>query len=82
MQLQNKRYKFINSWLANLSTAFKNTPKNLSIKNQINYLEEENIRVSILNLLEFPVVKKMVKNKKLSIYGLIYDVSSGDLKSL
>ncbi len=82
LKSQNKRYKFINSWLANLSTAFKNTPKNLSIKNQINFLEEENIRVSILNLLEFPVVKKMVKNKKLSIYGLIYDVSSGDLKSL
>ena len=79
---ENKKFKFINSWLANLDTAFKNTPKKLSIKNQISYLEEENIRVSILNLLEFPEVKKMVKNKKLSIYGLIYDISTGELKSL
>ena len=79
---QNKKYKFINSWLANLGSAFKNTPKKLSIKNQINFLEEENVRVSILNLLEFPIVKTMVKNKKLSIYGLIYDISSGELKSL
>ena len=79
---KNKKHKFINSWLANLSMAFKNTPKKLSIKNQISFLEEENVRVSILNLLEFPEVKKMVKNKKLSIYGLIYDISSGELKSL
>jgi len=78
----NKKYKYLNSWLAYLGTAFKNTPKKLSIKDQINFLEEENIRVSIINLLEFPIVKKMVKNKKLSIYGLIYDISSGDLKSL
>tara|TARA_Y100001970_G_scaffold192871_1_gene234427 strand:+ start:1021 stop:1635 length:615 start_codon:yes stop_codon:yes gene_type:complete len=79
---QNKKYKFINSWLSNLGTAFKNTPKKLSIKNQINFLEEENVRVSIINLLEFPIVKKMVKNNKISIYGLIYNISSGELKSL
>ena len=78
----NKNYKFINSWLANLSAAYKNVPKTLSVKNQINFLEEENVRVSVYNLLEFPIVKKMVKNKKLSIYGLIYNISSGDIKSL
>ena len=78
----NKDYKFINSWISNLSTAYKNIPKKLSVKNQINFLEEENVRISIYNLLEFPIVKKMVKNKKLSIYGLIYDISSGDIKSL
>ena len=82
MKGQNKKYKFINSWLSNLRTAYKNIPKKLSIENQINFLEEENIRVSIHNLLQFPIVKKMVKNKKLSIFGLIYDISSGDIKSL
>ncbi len=79
---QNKKYEFINSWLANLDTAFKNTPKKLSIQNQVSFLEEENIRVSIHNLLQFPLVKKMVKNKKLCIFGLIFDISSGELKSL
>ena len=82
MKGQNKKYKFINSWLSNLRTAYKNIPKKLSIEDQINFLEEENIRVSIQNLLQFPIVKKMVKNKKLSIFGLIYDISSGDIKSL
>ena len=82
MKAQNKKYKFINSWLSNLLTAYKNIPKTLSIENQINFLEEENIRVSIHNLLQFPIVKKLVKNKKLSIYGLIYDIGSGDIKSL
>ena len=79
---QNKKYKFINSWLSNLRTAYKNIPKKLTIENQINFLEEENIRVSVHNLLQFPIVKKMIKNKKLSIFGLIYDISSGDIKSL
>jgi len=82
MKGNNKKYKFINSWLSNLRTAYKNIPKKLSIENQINFLEEENIRVSIQNLLQFPIVKKMVKNKKLSIFGLLYDISSGDIKSL
>ena len=82
MKGQNKKYKFINSWLSNLRTAYNNIPKKLSVENQINYLEEENVRVSIHNLLQFPIVKKMVKNKKLSIYGLIYDISLGDIKSL
>ena len=79
---QNKKYQFINSWLSNLHTAYKNIPKKLSVENQINFLEEENIRVSVHNLLQFPIVKKMIKNKKLSIFGLIYDISSGDIKSL
>ena len=33
-------YKFINSWLSNLRTAYKNIPKKLSIENQINFLSE------------------------------------------
>ncbi len=78
----NKNYKFINRWIANIGAAYNNIPKNLSIQNQINFLEEENIKVSIHNLLEFPIVKRMIKNKKLSIYGLIYDIRSGELKSL
>ncbi len=82
MKGQNKKYKFINSWLSNLRTAYKNIPKKLSIENQINFLEEENIRVSIHNLLQFPIVTKLVRNKKLSIFGLIYDISSGDVESL
>ncbi len=79
---KNKKYQFINNWLANLETAFENIPKKLSIENQVNFLGEENIRVSIHNLIKFPIVKKMINNKKLSIYGLIYDISSGEIKSL
>ena len=65
-----------------IATSYSNLLNDLNIENQINFLEEENIRVSIHNLLQFPIIKKMVKNKKLSIFGLIYDISSGDIKSL
>ncbi len=78
----NKNYKFINNWIVYLSTAYKNIPKKLSIKNQIQFLEEENVRVSINNLLELPKVKNLVKNNKISIHGLMYEISSGELKLL
>ena len=75
-------YKFLNKWLKNLSEVFLKIPKKMSKKNQIIFLEEESIKVSINNLLNYPIIKKLVKNKKLSISGLIFDISSGDMKSL
>ena len=75
-------YKFVNKWLRNLSVVFLKIPKELSKKNQIVYLEEENIKLSINNLLNYPNIKNLVKNNKLSISGLIFDIGSGDIKSL
>ena len=79
--LQNN-YVFINKWLSILTPAFNNIPKNVSQQNQIKLLEEESIKVSLRNLFDFPNVKELVDNKKLSIHGLIHDIGSGELKYL
>ncbi len=79
---ENSNYVFINKWLNILKPAFKNIPKNISKEKQIQYLEEESIKNSVLNLLSFPDIKIKVENKNLSIHGLIHDIGSGDLKYL
>ena len=56
--------------------------KKLAEKEQIKILEEESIKVSLNNLFDFPNIKESVDNKSLSVHGLIYDIGSGDLKSL
>ncbi len=77
-----KDYVFINKWLTILLPAFKNISKNIPEKEQIKILEEESIKVSLNNLFDFPNIKESVDNKSLSVHGLIYDIGSGDLKSL
>ncbi len=77
-----KNYLFINKWLSILLPAFNNISKNTSKINQIKQLEEESIKNSLTNLFTFPNVKKAVKNKNLTIHGLIHDIGSGRLKYL
>ena len=77
-----KNYLFINKWLSILLPAFNNISKNTSKINQIKQLEEESIKNSLTNLFTFPNVKKAVKNKNLTIHGLIHDIGSGNLKFL
>ena len=73
---------FINKWLSILSPAYNNMPQNISQQNQIKFLEEESIRTSLKNLFNFPNIKDLVENKKLSIHGLIHNIGSGKLKYL
>ena len=75
-------YIFINKWLGIMSPAFNKIPKNNSVKDQIQILEEESIKVSINNLFDFPYIKEKLKNNELSIHGLIHNIGSGELKHL
>jgi carbonic anhydrase len=75
-------YEFINKWLSILLPAFNNITKNVSEKKQIEKLEEESIKISINNLFSFPFIQKLVKEKKISIHGLIHDIGSGELSFL
>ena len=75
-------YEFINKWLSILLPAYTNIVKNVSKKIQIEQLEEESIKISVNNLFTFPFIKKAVKNKNLSIHGLIHDIGSGKLRFL
>ena len=78
----NSNYEFINKWLSILLPAFNNISKNVSKTKQIERLEEESIKISLINLFSFPYIKKAVEEKNLSIHGLIHDIASGRLKFL
>ena len=78
----NPDYEFINKWLSILLPAFNNIAKDVSKSKQLEILEEESIKNSIINLFSFPYIKKAVENKNLSIHGLIHNIGSGGLKFL
>ena len=78
----NLNYEFINKWLSILLPAFNKISKNVSKKKQIEQLEEESIKISVINLFSFPFIKKAVEDKKLLIHGLIHNIGSGELKFL
>ena len=78
----NPEYEFINKWLSILLPAFNNIAKDVSKEKQIEQLEEESIKNSLINLFSFPYIKKAVEDKNLSIHGLIHDIGSGGLKFL
>ena len=62
--------------------AFKKIKTNVSKLKQIEQLEEESIKISVINLFSFPYIKKAVEEKNLSIHGLIHNIGSGGLKFL
>ena len=75
-------YEFINKWASIILPAFNKIQKNVSVKKQLNQLEEESIKVSIDNLFNFPFIKKTIEDNNLLIHGLIHDIGSGNLKFL
>ena len=78
----NPNYEFINKWASIILPAFNKIQKDVSVKKQLNQLEEESIKVSIDNLFNFPFVKKTIEDNNLLIHGLIHDIGSGNLKYL
>ena len=78
----NPDYEFVNKWLSILLPAFNNIAKDVSKEKQLEQLEQESIKNSIINLFSFPYIKKAVENKNLSIHGLIHNIGSGGLKFL
>ena len=79
---ENTNYEFINKWLSILQPAYNKIQKDVSEQKQINQLEQESIKASINNLFSFPFIKKAIEENSLSIYGLIHDIGSGNLKFL
>ena len=79
---KNSDYFFINKWLNILSPILSKISNDISPSNQIELLEEENIKNFLNNLFSFPNIKNAVENNNLSIHGLIHDIGTGKLKYL
>ena len=43
-------------------------------------IEEENVRLQLEHLIEYPFVRKAMHDGKLSIHGWMYDMDTGEIK--
>ncbi|MDA9748778.1 hypothetical protein N9U75_01345 [Pelagibacteraceae bacterium] len=70
---------FIDNWIKIIKPAYKNISKNENNKNQIKFLEQQSIKNSISNLLSFPNISNLVIKNKLKIFGIYFDLETGNL---
>lgn len=52
----------------------------LSQEQRMQLVVEENVRLQLEHLREYPFVRNAMQEKKLSIHGWVYDMTSGDIK--
>jgi carbonic anhydrase len=79
---QNNSNKYIGSWLNDIKNTCESNKKSLKritdSRKKINKLVELNLSKQIFNLCSIPVVQdQWKKHKKLSVYGLIYNLNNG-----
>ena len=65
-----------------MHNSYKNIPKNLSENEKITFFEQENIKQSIRNLNEYEFVNELIKDNKLNVIGLWYQINTGLIKFL
>ena len=75
-------FEYINKWLSSLEKSYNKIPKNLSENEKITFFEKENIKQSISNLYEYEFINKLIKENKLNVIGLWYQINSGLIKFL
>jgi carbonic anhydrase len=52
----------------------------LSDEQRMQLVVEENVRLQLEHLREYPFVRNAMQDKKLSIHGWVYDMTTGDIK--
>ena len=75
-------FEYINQWTSCLQNSYNNIPNNLPESEKITFFEQENIKQSIKNLREYSFIDKLIKENKLNVVGLWYQISSGLIKFL
>ena len=79
--------RYIPIWLNNAYKAMERVDDRLrTLRIQIDesqrrrLIEEENVRLQLEHLLEYPFVRRAIQDSKLSIHGWIYDMDNGEIK--
>ncbi len=78
-KINDKSESNLNNWIQSISPAYKKIDKNYSELNCIMALEKESIINSIINLKNYSKVKKLTSENKLKIYGLFFEIGTGNL---
>ena len=69
----------LNSWIDAAVTTFKNLNSIYRTDMTNELIEKESIKISINNLKTFPIIKELINNNELNIYGWWYDMDNGKL---
>ena len=79
--------RYIPIWLNNAYKALERVDEKLrSLRLQVTddqrrrLIEEENVRLQLEHLLEYPFVRRAMLDGKLSIHGWMYDMDTGEIK--
>tara|TARA_B100000941_G_scaffold268452_1_gene225080 strand:- start:186 stop:827 length:642 start_codon:yes stop_codon:yes gene_type:complete len=69
----------LDTWTKPIKTALKNIDKNLSDKIAIKSLEKMSVVNSLTNLKSYPKINELITKNKLTLHGLFFDISKGDI---
>jgi len=75
-------FEYINKWVSCLKHSYNKIPKDLSENEKIIFFEQESIKQSIRNLIEYEFIDKLINENKLNVIGLWYQIHSGLIKFL
>ncbi len=75
-------FEYINQWVSCLQNSYNNIPNDFSETEKITFFEQESIKQSIKNLREYDFIDKLIKENKLNVIGLWYQINSGLIKFL
>ena len=80
-------YKYVPIWLMNAAKARERVDEKIrslhiemSKGQRMRLIVEENVRLQLEHLSEFPFIKKALKAKTLHVHGWVYDMSTGEIK--
>lgn len=79
--------KYIPIWLINAYKAKERVDEKLRglhidipLEQRMKLIVEENVRLQLEHLQEYPFIRKMMNDKKLKIHGWVYDMETGEIK--
>lgn len=84
---ENSDDKYIPVWLINAYKAKERVDEKIRAlhiemprEQRMKLIVEENVRLQLEHLQEYPFVRKSMTDKKLNLHGWVYDMSSGEIK--
>jgi carbonic anhydrase len=84
---ENSDDKYIPIWLINAYKAKERVDEKIRAlhiempqEQRMNLIVEENVRLQLEHLQEYPFVRKAMIDKKLNIHGWVYDMNCGEIK--
>jgi carbonic anhydrase len=87
MDEKNRDDRYIPIWLNNAYKAKERVDEKLASlhmqiddEHRMRLIVEENVRLQLEHLQEYPFVRSAMQEEKLSIHGWVYDMSTGDIR--